>query len=76
MERASALYALRTRVSSARVDNSFKSGSILTLYRPAMPFGNRKFYFRGSFQFIIVTIQKNINPLETWNLIILVFSKA
>jgi len=30
----------------------------LTRYRPAMPFGNRKKYFRGSFQFSIVTIQK------------------
>ena len=27
----------------------------LILYRPAMPFGNRKFYFRGSFQFSFVT---------------------
>jgi len=34
----------------------------LTHYRPAMPFGNRKLYFRGSFQFTIVTIQK-ILPL-------------
>ena len=42
----------------------------LTLYRPAMPFGNRKIYFRGSFQFSIVTIQKNITPLENRNLII------
>ena len=25
----------------------------LTQYRPAMPFGNRKIYFRGSFQFSI-----------------------
>jgi len=34
----------------------------LTHYRPAMPFGNRKEYFRGSFegsfQFSIVTISK------------------
>jgi len=27
-----------------------------THYRPAMPFGNRKIYFSGSFQFSIVTI--------------------
>ena len=27
-----------------------------THYRPALPFGNRKIYFRGSFQFSIVTI--------------------
>jgi len=33
--------------------------------RPAVPFGNRKKYLRGSFQFSIVTIQKNITPLET-----------
>ena len=46
------------------------SSPSLTHYRPAMPFGNRKFYFRGSFQFRIVTIKKNITPLETWNLII------
>jgi len=30
----------------------------LTRYRPAMPLGNRKKYFRGSFQFSIVTIKK------------------
>jgi len=30
--------------------------------RPAMPFGNRKNYFRGSFQFSIVTIYKKISP--------------
>ena len=29
---------------------------ILTHNSPAMPFGNRKIYFRGSFQFGIVTI--------------------
>jgi len=29
-----------------------------THYRPAMPFGNRKKYFRGSFQFSIVMILK------------------
>jgi len=34
----------------------------LTQNRPAMPFGNRKKYFRGSFQFSVVTIQK-ISPL-------------
>jgi len=28
----------------------------LTHYRPAMQFGNRKIYFRRSFQFSIVTI--------------------
>jgi len=28
----------------------------LTHYRPAMPFGNRKTYFRGSFQFSIASI--------------------
>jgi len=27
----------------------------LTHYSPAMPFGNRKNYFKGSFQFSIVT---------------------
>jgi len=27
---------------------------ILTLYHPAMSFGNRKIYFRGSFEFSIV----------------------
>jgi len=30
----------------------------LTHYRPAMPFGNRKKYFTGWFQFIIVRIEK------------------
>ena len=41
----------------------FISEPQLTQNRPAMPFGNRKKYFRGSFQFSIVT--KNITPLET-----------
>ena len=36
----------------------------LALYRPAMPFGNRKIYFRGSFQFSIFTIFKKCHPLE------------
>jgi len=35
--------------------------SYLTLYRPAIPFGNRKIYFRGFFQLGIVTIKK-ISP--------------
>jgi len=30
--------------------------AVLTHYRPAMPFGNRKILFRGSFQLSIVTI--------------------
>jgi len=34
---------------------------MLTHYRSAMPFGKRKTYFRGSFQFTIITIQK-ISP--------------
>ena len=34
------------------------------LYYPAMPLGNRKTYFRGSFQFSIVTIRKISSPLE------------
>jgi len=42
----------------------------LTHYRPAMPFGNRKKYFRGSFQFSIVTIQKISSP---WKPEILLF---
>jgi len=33
----------------------------LTHNRPTMPFGNRKIYFTGSFQFSIVTISK-ISP--------------
>jgi len=58
--------------------SSFKCISItnLTHYRPAMPFGNRKIYFRGSFQFIMVTIQKISPLLETWNLIISAFSET
>jgi len=35
---------------------AFKVSLALTHYRPAMPFGNRKKYFRGSFQFSIVTV--------------------
>jgi len=41
----------------------------LTHYRPVMPIGYRKKYFRGSFKFSIVTyLKKNITPLKTWNL--------
>jgi len=35
---------------------------MLTHYRPAIPFGNRKIYLRGPFQFNIVIILK-IPPL-------------
>jgi len=38
------------------------SAITLTHYRPAMPFGKRKIYFRGSFQFSIVRVWK-ISPL-------------
>jgi len=31
------------------VRNTVDLGVILTLYRPAMPFGNRTIYFRGFF---------------------------
>jgi len=44
--------------------NSF-ANIVLTHYRPAMPFGNRNIYFRGTFQLSIVTFKKNIAPLET-----------
>jgi len=33
-----------------------KKGVALTLHRPAMPFGNSKIYFKGSFQFSFVII--------------------
>jgi len=36
----------------------FYSLNDLTHYRPAIPFGKRKKYFRGSFQFSIVTIKE------------------
>jgi len=45
---------------------------VLTLYRPAMLFGNIKKYFWGSFQFSILNL-KNITPLETLNFIIKAF---
>jgi len=35
---------------------------MLTYNRPAMPFGIRRNYFRESFQFSIVTIQKLLPP--------------
>jgi len=40
--------------------NNLSVGSLLCLthYHPVMPFGNRKKYFRGSFQFSIVAIKK------------------
>jgi len=38
---------------------------ILTYYRPAMTFGNRKINFRGSLQLNIVTIQKKYHPSGT-----------
>jgi len=34
----------------------------LTHYRSAMPFGNRKVYFRGSFHFSIVIFKKKYLP--------------
>ena len=41
-----------TRTKSQLIELTFP----LTHYRPAMPFGNRKIYFRGSFKFSIVII--------------------
>jgi len=35
---------------------------MLTQYRPAMQFGNREKYFRGSFQLSIVEIKKKYHP--------------
>jgi len=51
-------------INSTRIiTNPITTGSrTLTHFRPAMPFGNRKIYFKGSFQFSIVTIEK-ISPL-------------
>jgi len=46
-------------------EQSCQRKTCLTHYRPAMPFGNRNNYFIGLFQFSIVTIKKNIIPLET-----------
>jgi len=40
-----------------RINTSLGS-SLLTHYRPTMPFGNREIYLRGSFQCSIVTISK------------------
>jgi len=37
-------------------------------YRPAMSFGNRNMYFRGSFQFTIVTVKK-ISPHLKFNIL-------
>jgi len=45
------------------VDSTWTDG--LTHYRPAMPFGPREIYFRGSFKFSIVTIQR---ILPIWKL--------
>ena len=52
-------------------------------YRPAMPFGNRKTYFRWSFQFSIVTINAyhfsgnlKMNYLDNFESLLLRFSMA
>ena len=47
----------------------FEKTSAITLNRPAIPFGNRQIYFRGSFQSALSQFKK-YHPLETWNLII------
>ena len=52
-----------TQLSFLPNNNPCKYSAPLTHYRPAMPFGNRKKYFRGSFQFSIVTIRKISPPL-------------
>jgi len=54
------------KLSASPVLCDFLYGSIskstkLT-HRPAMPFGNRTIYFRGSFQFSIVTMLPSGNP--------------
>jgi len=49
----------KVRLSNSRLRLQMRR---LTHYRPAMPFGNRKKYFRESFQFSIITISK-ILPL-------------
>jgi len=38
------------------MDSRSRLGGCLILYRPAMSFGSREIYFRGSFQLHIVTI--------------------
>jgi len=65
-------YPLGTHVSVAacsiplkrELPHAFVSMSLLTHHRSAMPFGNRKNYFRGSFQFNIVTIKKKYYSSE------------
>jgi len=51
----------------------------LTLYRPAMPLGKRKFYFRGSFQFSIIIynkLHKKYRPSKNLKIVNLgIFSK-
>jgi len=47
---------------------AFYEVGLLTHNPTAMPFGNRKFYLKGSFQ--------NITPLEIWNLLMYAFFKA
>jgi len=42
-----------------------KSNQLSTHERPAMPFGNRKKYLKGSFQYSIVTIQKISPPRKS-----------
>ena len=42
--------------SSSQSFHLRKHNITLTQYRPAMPFGNRKVYFRGSFHNSIVTL--------------------
>jgi len=60
-EEQDAVYVRNNLISTLHKINET---AILTHYRPAMPFGNRKIYLRASFQFSFDYL-KNIIPLET-----------
>jgi len=62
------LYVKKLPKNNKKQNKMAKNGFVfrkdVTHFRSAMLFGNRKIYFRGSYQFSVVT-KKNISPQET-----------
>ena len=54
-------FAAKDVCNLSKLNNELRASGcrrVLTHYRPAMPFGNRNIYFRGSFHSRIVSIKK------------------